>query len=138
MVRRNLFLFTTPIVLLWIIGGDCCGEPKIIVTWRADGRCGKNFPMNGSPSKCNPDGIKPCCSNQGWCGYGDEFCNCIGCHDYVFAHNKCGSKKKCKTTCRVGNRMHCNGCYGCPIWRPLMQFDWVKQTNISFNKFQHH
>ena len=52
------------------------------VTWRADGRCGKNFPMKGSPSKCNPDGLKPCCSNHGWCGYGKEFCNCRGCHDY--------------------------------------------------------
>lgn len=53
-------------------------------TWRDDGRCGANFPLeNGKPSECNPhadaDQKGPCCRlDSGWCGNerGTEWGHC--------------------------------------------------------------
>ncbi|CAF0812441.1 unnamed protein product [Adineta steineri] len=52
--------------------------------WTDDGKCGKNAPqVNGQMAICNPDSKTAyCCSASGYCGSGDEFCNCNGCVNY--------------------------------------------------------
>ena len=54
--------------------------------WRYDGRCGLTYPLpDGTPSQCDPDGEKPCCStaNRGICGNTTEHCsNCYSCINY--------------------------------------------------------
>ena len=45
--------------------------------WRYDGKCGWYYPLpDGTPSQCDPDGDKPCCSRYGWCGSTTEHCSC--------------------------------------------------------------
>ncbi|KAF8821978.1 mannosyl-oligosaccharide glucosidase [Cardiosporidium cionae] len=52
----------------------------MVPPWREDSRCGRNYPNSqGFPSICNPQGMAPCCSKFGWCGYGNKFCNCREC-----------------------------------------------------------
>ncbi|KAI8485010.1 hypothetical protein Bbelb_372560 [Branchiostoma belcheri] len=52
--------------------------------WRTDGRCGAGFPAPGAtPGECNPHGQFPCCSANGYCGSGTEFCDCPGCVDFT-------------------------------------------------------
>ena len=50
--------------------------------WRPDLRCGKDFPVGGKPSGCNPNGSNPCCSPGGWCGLSNEHCECKTCIDF--------------------------------------------------------
>jgi len=52
--------------------------------WRADERCGAEFPdpISGEPAQCNPDSQRPCCSKWGWCGNTTSHCNCDGCTTY--------------------------------------------------------
>ncbi|XP_050728616.1 neuropilin-2-like isoform X2 [Eriocheir sinensis] len=57
--------------------------PKI--RWRADGRCGVNFPLgNGwdQPAECDPASDRPCCSDYGYCGNSLSHCGCPDCIDY--------------------------------------------------------
>ncbi|XP_070545389.1 uncharacterized protein [Ptychodera flava] len=64
--------------------------------WRDDLRCGPDYPLDdGSPAECDPGGIFPCCSPQGWCGNTDDHCNCGTCIDYT-------SKAKWRTDLRCG------------------------------------
>lgn len=44
-------------------------------------RCGPDAPKlsNGKEPICNPDGKSYCCSPSGYCGSGDDFCECDGC-----------------------------------------------------------
>ncbi|XP_019635478.1 PREDICTED: zinc metalloproteinase nas-31-like [Branchiostoma belcheri] len=52
--------------------------------WRTDGRCGSLFPAPGAtPGECNPHGQFPCCSANGYCGSGTDFCDCPGCVDFT-------------------------------------------------------
>ncbi|KAI8490931.1 hypothetical protein Bbelb_313500 [Branchiostoma belcheri] len=52
--------------------------------WRTDGRCGAGFPAPGAtPGECNPHGQFPCCSANGYCGSGTDFCDCLGCVDFT-------------------------------------------------------
>ena len=47
--------------------------------WRYDGKCGVHNPLpDGTPSQCDPDGLKPCCSGakHGHCGNTDDVCYC--------------------------------------------------------------
>jgi len=56
-----------------------------LLPWRDDGRCGEHFPAPDGTrvSRCDPwDADAPCCSAEGVCGVGDEFCQCDGCIDY--------------------------------------------------------
>ncbi|XP_019631581.1 PREDICTED: uncharacterized protein LOC109475420 [Branchiostoma belcheri] len=70
-----------------------CGTQK----WRTDGRCGSRFPAPGAtPGECNPHGQFPCCSANGYCGSGTDFCDCPGCVDYT-------SKLGCPTVVLYGS-----------------------------------
>ena len=54
--------------------------------WRYDGKCGSYFPLpDGTPSECDPDGDKPCCSSDwnGECGNTAEHCSCDRCTNYT-------------------------------------------------------
>lgn len=57
----------------WHIGFDLAksGEP----------RCGETAPKlaTGDEAICNPDGEDYCCSTSGYCGSGEDFCDCDGC-----------------------------------------------------------
>nr|UDL18262.1 chitinase-like protein [Bemisia tabaci] len=57
----------------WHVGFDIAkvGQP----------RCGPNAPKlpDGKEAICNPDGKNFCCSPAGYCGSGDDFCECDGC-----------------------------------------------------------
>ena len=47
--------------------------------WRYDGKCGSKFRLpDGTLGQCNPDGDKPCCSDDwyGECGNTTEHCSC--------------------------------------------------------------
>ncbi|CAG7685875.1 unnamed protein product, partial [Allacma fusca] len=48
------------------------------------GRCGRGIPLlNGKVPICNPDDPNThCCSNGGYCGAGQNFCECDGCVDF--------------------------------------------------------
>ena len=49
------------------------------------GKCGQNGPKlpNGKEPGCNPDHPHGhCCSANGWCGHGEDFCKCKGCKNY--------------------------------------------------------
>uniref|UniRef100_A0A0N4YZZ5 GH18 domain-containing protein n=1 Tax=Parastrongyloides trichosuri TaxID=131310 RepID=A0A0N4YZZ5_PARTI len=49
------------------------------------GKCGKSAPQlpNGRVPICNPESENAhCCSLNGWCGTGDEYCLCNGCVDF--------------------------------------------------------
>ncbi|XP_035681744.1 lectin-B-like [Branchiostoma floridae] len=60
---------------------DCLDYRK--VSWRNDGRCGRNYKApNGQQAECNPGGNGPCCSKSGWCGNSRKHCRCYGCTDY--------------------------------------------------------
>ncbi|KAJ8034625.1 Neurotrypsin [Holothuria leucospilota] len=66
---------------------------------RSDGRCGSQYPLSdGQPGKCDPDSHKSCCSPNGLCGYGRDYCRCDGCIDFrdlergVRSDGRCGSK----------------------------------------------
>ena len=50
--------------------------------WRMDNRCGRDFPSDGRPAECNPNGKSPCCSSHGWCGGEIGHCRCDTCVDY--------------------------------------------------------
>ena len=52
--------------------------------WKDGGRCGPgNLLDDGvTPAQCNPTGVYPCCSPNGWCGNTNAHCNCAGCVDY--------------------------------------------------------
>lgn len=60
----------------WHVGFDLAkvGEP----------RCGKSAPKlsSGKEAICNPDGEDYCCSSSGYCGSGDDSCECDGCFNY--------------------------------------------------------
>ena len=63
--------------------------------WRDDGRCGKDFPLpDGTPSQCDPDGWKPCCSRDGRCGTGLFNCSCNECVSY--ARRRWRSDRRCR------------------------------------------
>ena len=54
--------------------------------WRYDGMCGIKYLLpDGTPSQCDPDGNKPCCSNiwYGDCGNTAEHCSCSDCTNYT-------------------------------------------------------
>ena len=56
-----------------------------LLPWRDDGRCGEHFPAPDGTrvSRCDPwDADASCCSAEGVCGVGDEFCQFDGCIDY--------------------------------------------------------
>lgn len=51
--------------------------------YRPDFRCGKNnVAPNGEIAICDATGTNPCCSFSGWCGSGDNYCECSGCTDF--------------------------------------------------------
>ena len=57
--------------------------------WRYDGRCGSSYPQpDGTPTQCDPDGDKPCCSWYGECGNTAEFCSCGDCTNYARIHRE--------------------------------------------------
>ena len=48
--------------------------------------CGRDYRLtDGTPSQCDPDGDKPCCSGvwKGECGNTEEFCSCGECTNYT-------------------------------------------------------
>ena len=48
--------------------------------------CGRDYRLtDGTPSQCDPDGDKPCCSKNwdGECGNTEEFCSCGECTNYT-------------------------------------------------------
>ena len=54
--------------------------------WRYDGNCGNKYPLpDGLPGQCDPDGDKPCCSDDdyGFCGNTAEGCSCYSCTNYT-------------------------------------------------------
>ena len=62
--------------------------------WRDDGKCGSNYPLpNGTAAECDPDGDKPCCSDEwgGECGNTTTYCHCSTCIDYKFVKQWRGS-----------------------------------------------
>ena len=51
--------------------------------WREDGKCGAfNRLPDGRAAECDPDGDKPCCSNNVWGGKCGQVCACPFCKDY--------------------------------------------------------
>ena len=52
--------------------------------YRADGRCGAQFPVEGTdiPAECDPNSEYWCCSENGWCGGEQEHCYCETCVNY--------------------------------------------------------
>ena len=51
--------------------------------WRNDGKCGGfNRLPDGRGAECDPDGDKPCCSNNVWGGVCGQDCYCVFCKDY--------------------------------------------------------
>lgn len=64
------------------------GTEKRWWTWLEDktkaGMCGKNAPLyKGFYPVCDPDDPGySCCSSSGYCGSGDNFCDCPNCIDY--------------------------------------------------------
>lgn len=49
------------------------------------GKCGARAPKlgDGREPECDPDSDKYyCCSPNGFCGSGNEFCQCSGCKNY--------------------------------------------------------
>ncbi|XP_078666203.1 uncharacterized protein LOC144908469 isoform X3 [Branchiostoma floridae x Branchiostoma belcheri] len=51
--------------------------------WRADLRCGPDFPAPGAASgECDPVSFTPCCSLSGFCGSTEKHCKCEGCVDF--------------------------------------------------------
>ena len=51
--------------------------------WRKDGKCGGfNLLPDGRAAECDPDGDKPCCSNNVWGGECGQKCACPFCKDY--------------------------------------------------------
>ena len=55
-------------------------EDKVV---RADGKCGKYFPLDdGTPARCKSSGDYYCCSEWGHCGYSDDHCKCEKCVDF--------------------------------------------------------
>ncbi|XP_035687284.1 scavenger receptor class F member 1-like isoform X2 [Branchiostoma floridae] len=108
------------------------------VKFRADARCGTNFPAPGaSPGQCNPYSDGPCCSSGGWCGATEAHCTCNGCKDYRKwrADSRCGAdfpapganpgqcdpksdRPCCSTEGWCGaSAAHCT-CDGCKDFRP--------------------
>ncbi|XP_070572361.1 uncharacterized protein [Ptychodera flava] len=76
--------------------GTDCTDCKGRAVWRADGRCGQNYPLpNGDPAECDPNKGDPCCSDLGWCGNTNAHCQCGGCTDYSVRKwredGRCGS-----------------------------------------------
>ena len=70
--------------------------------WRDDGRCGKDFPLpDGTPSQCDPEGWKPCCSRDGRCGTGLFYCSCNECVSY--ARRRWRSDQRCRLDFRYGS-----------------------------------
>ncbi|XP_045104074.1 neuropilin-2-like isoform X2 [Portunus trituberculatus] len=76
-----ILLVINSIFLLPVAPG-CPSGPRI--RWRADGRCGVNFPLDGwpQPSECDPQSDRPCCSDYGYCGNSLSHCGCPDCIDY--------------------------------------------------------
>ena len=57
--------------------------PGKIQKWRNDGKCGGfNLLPNARAAECDPDGDKPCCSNNLWGGVCGQDCYCMFCKDY--------------------------------------------------------
>ena len=56
-------------------------QPK---RWHDDGKCGDKAPkIDNQIAICNPDSKTAyCCSASGYCGSGEEFCDCKGCINY--------------------------------------------------------
>ena len=70
--------------------------------WRDDGRCGKDFPLpDGTPSQCDPEGWKPCCSRDGRCGAGLFYCSCNECVSY--ARRRWRTDRMCRLDFRYDN-----------------------------------
>ena len=73
----------------WIESG---GRKK----WRYDGKCGRKYPLpNGKPSRCNPDGKRPCCDINGECGNKYRHCYCYGCLNFRLIKEIKASGKNC-------------------------------------------
>ncbi|GBG29165.1 Hypothetical Protein FCC1311_053872 [Hondaea fermentalgiana] len=81
------------------------------LTYRTDGRCGANFPLdNGRASQCPTEeilwddgttGLRPCCSQGGYCGSSERHCSCQLCMDYrVFMEDDWESKYRIDGACR--------------------------------------
>ena len=71
--------------------------------WRYDGRCGRKYLLpDGSPSECDPDGDKPCCSrvsdftSERFCRtYSNRNCLCTDCVDYRVVREIRNSGENC-------------------------------------------
>merc|ERR550519_2202646 len=74
-------LVTVTILATLILVGKIQAKAKL---WKDGGRCGPgNLLDDGvTPAQCNPTGVYPCCSPNGWCGNTNAHCNCAGCVDY--------------------------------------------------------
>ena len=79
--------------------------------WRSDSRCGRYYPLrqlDGTPSQCDPDGDKPCCSGNsyyGKCGNTKAHCSCGDCTNYTRIYREweeSGSTKKWRYDGRCG------------------------------------
>ena len=61
-------------------------KPKYVSNglYRADGRCGALFPVEGTdiPAECDPNSEYWCCSENGYCGGTQEHCYCDTCVNY--------------------------------------------------------
>ena len=67
-----------------------CSSFLFSVSWRADGRCGARYPINGIPAVCKAAEKyerKICCSGSGWCGTTRNHCT------YDYRETKNGKKK---------------------------------------------
>ncbi|XP_066275222.1 tyrosine-protein kinase transmembrane receptor Ror2-like [Branchiostoma lanceolatum] len=79
----GLWCYTTDPSTRWGYCVDPACPIGIAKKWRADGRCGMDFPAaEATPGECNPYSSLPCCSAFGWCGNGAGHCSCLTCVDY--------------------------------------------------------
>lgn len=62
----------------------CDGCTDFRLDWRKDQRCGPGYPAPSGKeaASCDPHSEGPCCSQWGWCGKEDEYCECPDCVDY--------------------------------------------------------
>ena len=63
------------VILLFLSKFHCHADTELPPNYRLDDRCGPDKPgPNGEEGICLLDGIKPCCSTNGWCGNTDNSC----------------------------------------------------------------
>ncbi|XP_070534541.1 uncharacterized protein [Ptychodera flava] len=68
---------------------------KRAILWRQDQRCGYEYPtISNINGQCNPaDGFR-CCSEFGWCGSSEDYCDCFHCIDYREVYGKDDSEEE--------------------------------------------